>query len=255
MTLAMKHLLLLTLACVALGCSQPTPKTTTATPPAPAVDSAEAINAETCVDIAWLLTHYDVARLASGSSPAEGAGYPLACCVEGVLKPDDTYRCEIDWPSSDVIGCETWTQYHDLLAGAHPEGARSPRVTTNLATLKRWPGEQHHCMSRTAALTGTETATERRTLTLSPKDLRYDEAGGVVIFAPDSGVKRAAYITYTLSMESFQRVFASRPTAPVKVIVEVQSVTRKTERAAPGHAEPNGGFKNTYYTGTVVGTP
>lgn len=251
----MKQCLLLALACVAFGCSQPTTKTTSVTPPAPSVADAKAVNAETCVDIAWLLTHYDVTRLASGSSPAEGTGYPLECCADGVLKPEDAYRCEIDWPSSDVIGCETWTAYHAALAAAHPEGARSPRVIANLATLKRWPSEQHHCVSKTAGLVGTEAVAERRTLTLSPGDLRYDDAGGVVIFTPDSGVKRAAYTTYTLSMESFKRHFSSRPASPVKVIVELQKVTRKTERAAPGHAEPEGGFNNTYYTGTVVGTP
>ncbi|MGB0590012.1 MAG: hypothetical protein ACPGU1_10070 [Myxococcota bacterium] len=250
----MKQCLLLALACVALGCSQPTTKTTSVTPPAPSVADSETVNAETCVDIVWLLTHYDVTRLASGSSPAEGTGYPLECCAEGVLLPEEAYRCEIDWPSSDVIACETWTSYHDALAAAHPLGSRSPRVTENLATLKRWPSQQHHCVSTAAGLVSTEAMTERRTLTLTPSDLRYDDAGGVVIFTPDSGVKRAAYITYSLSMESFKRIFSSRPTTPVEVIVELQKVARKTERAAPGHPEPDGGFKNTYYTGTVVGT-
>jgi hypothetical protein len=255
MIFTMKQPLLIALACLALGCSQPATKTTAIVTSASSVPGADVINAETCVDIPWLLTHYDVTRLASGSSPAEGTGYPLACCADGVLKPDDTYRCEIDWPSSDVIECDTWTAYHDQLAAAHPEGARSPRVSDNLAALKRWPTEQHHCTSKAASLSASLVATERRTLTLFPRDLSYDDANGVVIFAPHSGVKRAAYITYTLSMESFQSVLAERPTAPVKVIVALQAVTRKTERAAPGHAEPTGGFNNVYYTGAVIGTP
>jgi hypothetical protein len=251
----MKQLPLLALACVTLGCSQPAPMAGVTPRSAQAVPSADVINAETCVDIVWLLSHYDVTRLASGSSPAEGAGYPLACCADGVLKPNDTYRCETDWPSSDVIGCDTWTEYHDALAAAHPDGVRSPRVSANLATLERWPAEQHHCINKTPLFSGAQVAVERRTLTLFPHDLTYDDVRGVVVFAPDSSVKRAAYITYTLSMESFQRVLAKRPTAPVKVIVEISAVARKTERAHSGAAEPIGGFQNTYYTGVVVGVP
>ena len=251
----MKTFSLLTLACFALGCSQPATKADSIASSTSPVPEADVIDDKTCVDTVWLLTHYDVTRLASGSAPAEGTGYPLACCADGVLKPEDSYRCEIDWPSSDVISCEVWAEYHDALAAAHPEGTRSPRVIANLEALKRWPSERHHCMSPPEALSGTEMATERRTLTLFPRDLSYDEAKGVVIFAPDSGVKRAAYVTYTLTMESFKRALPQRPQAPVEVIVELKSVTHKTERAAPGSAEPDGGFQNTYYEGTVVGLP
>jgi len=116
------------------------PTTKVSTLPGP-----EMINAKTCVDDAWLLTHYDVVRLASGSSPAPGTGYPIECCADGVLHEDDTWRCELDWPSSDVPDCSAWTEYHDTLVAAHPEGARSARVQQNLATLKKWVKEKHHC--------------------------------------------------------------------------------------------------------------
>ena len=84
-------------------------------------------------------------RLASGSSPAPGTGYPVACCAEGVLSDSASYRCEIDWPSSDVPGCDIWRDYHATLSAAHPEGARSDLVEANLATLSQWAAEGHHC--------------------------------------------------------------------------------------------------------------
>jgi hypothetical protein len=99
----------------------------------------------TCIDDAWLLTHYAVTRLASGSSPQPGTGYPVACCAEGVLSGGESYRCELDWPSSDVPGCDIWTDYHAKLSAAHPEGARPALVETNLSTLTRWTAEKHHC--------------------------------------------------------------------------------------------------------------
>lgn len=147
----MKPMPIFLLACLALACNhrQVTQAPATDVPPAatPTVLGLDHINAETCVDLVWLLTHYDVARLASGSSPAEGTGYPLACCAKGVLAPDDEYRCEIDWPSSDLPGCDLWTTYHDALAAAYPDQAqRSARVHSNLALLKLWPTQNHHCM-------------------------------------------------------------------------------------------------------------
>ncbi len=112
-----------------------------------AVPGPDAVNAKNCTDLAWLLTHYDISRLASGSSPAPGTGYPVECCAEGVLTEDDSWRCELDWPSSDVVDCSTWSEYQAILAAAHPEGARSEQVQTNLTILTKWIIEKHHCMS------------------------------------------------------------------------------------------------------------
>ena len=120
-----------------------------------AVPGPEVVNGDTCVDDAWLLTHYDVKRLASGSSPAPlsqgstepATGYPIECCANGVLGADDDWRCGHDWPSSDVVDCSLWREYHDALAAAHPVGARSARVKANLATLKAWFTDGHNCMA------------------------------------------------------------------------------------------------------------
>ena len=40
---------------------------------------------------------------------------------DGVLNEGDAWRCELDWPSSDLIHCSAWTEYHQTLAAAHPE--------------------------------------------------------------------------------------------------------------------------------------
>ena len=118
-----------------------------ATEAASAVPGPEEVNAKNCTDLAWLLTHYDISRLASGSSPAPGTGYPIECCAEGVLTEDDSWRCELDWPSSDVVDCRTWSEYQAILAAAHREGSRSEQVQTNLSTLTKWIIEKHRCMS------------------------------------------------------------------------------------------------------------
>ena len=65
------------------------------------VPGPDVITEATCTAEVWLLTHYEIERLASGSSPAPDTGYPLACCAEGVL-PEHDRRCQLDWPSSDV---------------------------------------------------------------------------------------------------------------------------------------------------------
>lgn len=142
------HFLLLAMLCAACGAqNQGVTDDAKALHRTAVVPPASVINEQTCVDPAWLLTHYDVQRLASGSAPQLGSGYPQVCCAAGVLRTDDAWRCELDWPSSDVIDCRLWLQYRDQLAAAHRENARSKRVERNLATLARWASERHHCSS------------------------------------------------------------------------------------------------------------
>ncbi len=146
------RLALLVLASALLACATQRPQQTTTAEPAPApatqtsVPGADVVTEVTCTDEVWLLTHYEVGRLASGSSPAPGTGYPLVCCAEGVLAADH-WRCQVDWPSSDVVGCELFLEYRDALAAAHPIGARSQRVTDNLAGLARIAAEGTMCMT------------------------------------------------------------------------------------------------------------
>jgi len=146
----MKSLTLIAVSLLLATCATDRAQQSAPSPPpleASVVAGPEVVNPETCVDDAWLLTHYEVARLASGSSPGPGTGYPLACCAEGVLGDDDAWRCELDWPSSDVIDCQVWSDYRATLAAAHPEGARSDRVRANLVTLARFAADGHQCSS------------------------------------------------------------------------------------------------------------
>ncbi len=149
------HLFALTLSLLAMACAghSKCARSTTAVPSgdwevpsATAVPGPEVVTEATCTSDAWLLTHYDVERLASGSSPAPGTGYPIACCADGVM-PEHSMECELDWPSSDVPGCEIWTEYADTLRAAYPNSPRPERVDANIATLDRWAAEKHHCMT------------------------------------------------------------------------------------------------------------
>jgi hypothetical protein len=141
------HALLLVLALTACATERPQ-KTATEAPnaaPAPVVSGPDVITEATCVDDVWLLTHYELDRLASGSSPGPDTGYPLECCAKGVLTDDQSWRCELDWPSSDMVDCSLFQGYHDALATAHPEGDRPPLVQSNLDGLKRLVAEAQRC--------------------------------------------------------------------------------------------------------------
>ena len=130
-------------ACVAsTRAKTPGPKTFTTMP------GKDVITNETCTDVGWLLTHYRLERLASGSSPGPETGYPVECCAPGVLNDDNAYRCELDWPSSDVIHCDIWRQYHLALSAAHPKAARSAQVNDNLRLLRSWAESETNCSSR-----------------------------------------------------------------------------------------------------------
>ena len=138
-TFALLASCLMLLAC---GAAQPQQSPPPAQGPAP---TERIITQENCTSDTWLLTHYAVERLASGSAPGPNTGYPLECCADDVLSEGERWRCDLDWPSSDVIDCRGWKAYRDALAAAHSEGTRSPLITKNLLTLARWFNEKHHC--------------------------------------------------------------------------------------------------------------
>jgi len=94
--------------------------------------------AETCTSDLWLLTHYSVEDLVRD-------GLPKDCCVQGLLPEEESWRCELDWPSSDVPPCTIWTDFHRELSNAHSEKSCSDRVKNNLSILARWGAEHHLC--------------------------------------------------------------------------------------------------------------
>ena len=139
----------LALSSIAIACSPIGPiiasnkAPSAAARPSP-VPAADVVNTGTCQSITWLLTHYEVERLASGSSPGEDRGYPQACCSEEALGPEAS-QCQLDWPSSDLVDCSLWQDFLDALVDAYPEAPRPQRVEGNMVTLKRWNLERHQC--------------------------------------------------------------------------------------------------------------
>jgi len=95
----------------------------------------------------------------------------------------------------------------------------------------------------------------RRTLTLKPDELVYDASAKTATFKPDRGVRRAGYVTYILDLASLESVLGKRPTSPTPVVVELGPVERSTYRPGPNMPQPDGGFQNEVYRGTVVGRP
>ncbi|MES2645041.1 MAG: hypothetical protein V4850_36480 [Myxococcota bacterium] len=93
----------------------------------------------------------------------------------------------------------------------------------------------------------------RRTLTLDPEELTYDDAAGTVTFHPDSRRQSAAYTRYVLDLASLEAALGGRPEAPVQVLVEVTGGEPRNETPAdPMVAQPQGGFAITIWTGRVV---
>ena len=94
--------------------------------------------AENCMSDLWLASHHSVEKLAS-------SGLPEGCCTAGLLPEEEAWRCEMDWPSSDLPECSFWTRVHERLSEAIPAKARSPLVKTNLSTLSGWASEASNC--------------------------------------------------------------------------------------------------------------
>ena len=108
------------------------------------IPGAEVINAATCSDPRWLLSHFPLARLASGSSPEADSGFPIACCASSALGREDR-RCQLDWPSSDLVECTLWLELRDALTEAYPRTPRPRRVQQNIEALEDWHARQHQC--------------------------------------------------------------------------------------------------------------
>ena len=119
------------------------PTQTGSAPNAAAAKTAQKITSENCMDDIWLVTHYPVEKLAAH-------GLPAPCCVEGLLSEEQAWRCELDWPSSDVPPCSFWTEIHEKVAKATPEDTRNTLTRGNLATLARWVAEKQNCATEPA---------------------------------------------------------------------------------------------------------
>ncbi len=121
--------------------------TDTAAPASRAQNQSEALEktkksltftAENCMSDLWLASHHSVKDLAS-------SGLPEGCCAADLLPEEEAWRCEMDWPSSDLPECSFWTRVHERLSEAIPAKARSPLVKTNLSTLSGWASEASNC--------------------------------------------------------------------------------------------------------------
>ena len=94
--------------------------------------------AENCMNDLWLASHHSVEDLTF-------RGLPEGCCATDLLPEEEAWRCEMDWPSSDLPECSFWTRVHEELSEAIPMKARSPLVKTNLSTLSGWASEAANC--------------------------------------------------------------------------------------------------------------
>lgn len=133
------------------GCSvssaSKVPPTSPAASPAPADLLAGKSERDICLNDAYLLARYSLKEL-------HGSPLPPACCKPGVLPEAQSYRCKLDWPSSDVPPCRLWAQIHDAVLAAHANTTREtwPLVLrTNLTTLKQWSAEKHACQDEPEA--------------------------------------------------------------------------------------------------------
>ena len=108
--------------------------------------------------------------------------------------------------------------------------------------------------SAPGAAEATPATSARQTLALDPSEITWDAASNVAIFEPDRGVQRAAYETWRLDLASLERALGGRPTAPVSVLVEVDSTeVRSVVPSDPTLPAPSGGFQITTRVARVVG--
>lgn len=104
-----------------------------------------------------------------------------------------------------------------------------------------------------AAAPAAAPAAERRTVTLDPSEMSWDEAAGKAIFSPGSRVMAADYTTWELDLASVEATLGGRPQAPVAVVVEVSGVeTSNYKPEDPNLPQPMGGFTYTTIRGRVV---
>ena len=100
---------------------------------------------EICTNDVLLLTKYSVKSLM-------GTPLPKACCAKGILPANQAYRCNLDWPSSDVPSCATWSDLRKRLLAAHgvADGSGTPQslpplVRENARVLDRWHKDAYAC--------------------------------------------------------------------------------------------------------------
>lgn len=98
------------------------------------------------------------------------------------------------------------------------------------------------------------TPAERRVLTLTPEELRWDEAAGTVTFSPGSAVQSAHYEHFVLDIAALEAALGARPAGPVAVEVALLEQHTRTEVPAdPLAPAPMGGFQITTWKTQIVG--
>ena len=96
---------------------------------------------------------------------------------------------------------------------------------------------------------------ERRSLTLDPRALSWDEEAGTATFSPGSDRQSASYEHYVFDLAALEAALGGRPDAPVDVLVEVIS-TENTNYTPedPSMPSPDGGFDIATHQARVVGS-
>lgn len=96
-----------------------------------------------CQNDSLLLLHFSAPKLF-------GTPLPKQCCAPGVL-PKDDWRCDIDWPSSDVVSCESWAEMAGNLSAltkapaAWMSATHLKQAQDNLSVLKTWHQTKYAC--------------------------------------------------------------------------------------------------------------
>ncbi|MEY3210508.1 MAG: hypothetical protein RIT28_989 [Pseudomonadota bacterium] len=100
---------------------------------------------------------------------------------------------------------------------------------------------------------GAAEATQRKTLTLEPRLMTWDDAAGTVTYSPGSDRMSSEYTHFVLNAASVEAALGGRPTEDVTVEVELTGPTVTNESPEdPNLPQPQGGFVITTWTGRVV---
>lgn len=140
-----------------------------------------------------------------------------------------------------------------------PSSPRSARLKGKQLCITS-PGKKEACWELPRATSDQPTAQtpapkplERQTLLLDPAALTWDTRTGTLTFAPGSRVMSAHYTTYILDASSLETLLGGRPTAPVRVVIEVtSSETVRDVPSDPMLPSPQGGFVRTTLHGRAL---
>ena len=95
-----------------------------------------------CTTDSLLLTRYPVEAL-------YGSPLPKPCCDAGVLPSEESWRCQLDWPSGDIPPCSLWVELKadldeliakrsTLLTSQQLAQTRDNRIQLNRWAQKGW---------------------------------------------------------------------------------------------------------------------